>query len=222
MRPTSLVCPSPPSRCPSSSLLLFHLLLLLLLLCLSPVPSSSLNVFVAANEEECYFEELAKGEKMFASFAVQSGGYIDIDLRVYGPDLRVVYEVERAREGNFQFKATSSGSYKLCFSNAMSLVSGKALSFHLYTGHELAPLDAAKQAHLNPLEQQIVSVSEGVFGVHDTQVYLKYREVRHSATLQSTHSRVMWWNMLELLFLVSVSTFNILYVRQLFEKSGKK
>ena len=216
---------------PSTSRLSSHLhrlstflLLSLLLLSLSllPAPAACLNIFVGANEEECYFEELAKGEKLYASFTVQSGGYIDIDVRVYGPDLRVVYEAERAREGNFQFKATSSGLYKLCFSNSMSLVSGKSLSFNLYTGHELAPLDAAKQAHLTPLEAQIVQVSEGVFGVHDTQVYLKYREQRHSATLQSTHSRVMWWNLLELFSLISVSVFNILYIKQLFDKAGKR
>ena len=214
---------SPPL--PSHPLLSLHtlpLLLLFSLLSLLPVPSVALNVFIDANADECYFEELQKGEKLYASFAVQSGGYMDIDVKVYGPDLGLVYEVEKAREGNFQFKATAQGSYKLCFSNAMSLVSGKTLSFNLYTGHSLAPLDAAKQAHLTPLEQQIVSVSEGVYALHDTQVYLKYREVRHSATLESTHSRVLWWSLLELASLVSVSVFNIVYLKQLFEKAGKR
>ena len=202
---------------------LFSLLLVLLsLLSLFPSPSLGYNIFVGANEEECYFEQLEKGEKMYASFTVQSGGYMDIDVRVYGPDLRLVYEAERAREGTFQFKAIASGAHKLCFSNSMSLVSGKTLSFNVYTGGSLAPLDAAKQAHLTPLEGQIVAVSEGVYGVHDTQVYLKYREVRHSATLESTHSRVLWWGTLELLALISVSAFNILYIRQLFEKSAKR
>ena len=208
-----------PSPARALFLCLFSALFLLSLL---PPPSSALNVFIDANEEQCYFEELMKGEKMYVSFSVQSGGYMDIDVRVYGPDLRLTYEAEHSREGTFQFKAIAPGSHKLCFSNAMSLVSGKTVSFNLYSGHSLAPLDAAKQAHLTPLEAQIVAVSEGVYTVHDTQVYLKYREVRHSATLESTHSRVLYWSLAELFSLVSVSVFNILYLRQLFEKAGKR
>jgi hypothetical protein len=216
MRPTS---PFPTLSHPFP---LPFLALLFLLLTLIPSPTLSLNLFIGANEEECFFESLDQGEKLYSSFSVQSGGYQDIDVKVYGPDLRLVYEQDRAREGTFQFKAVSAGPHRLCFSNSMSTVSGKTVSFNLYTGHSLLPLDAAKQAHLTPLEQQIVQVSEGVYSVHDTQVYLKYREVRHSATLESTHSRVLWWGLLELMSLVSVSVFNILYLRQLFERSGKR
>ena len=194
----------------------------LLLLCLLPRPASALNVYVKPNDEECYFEDLQKGEKMYVSFSVQSGGYLDIDVRVYGPDVRIVYEAERQRDGNFQFKAVSSGSHKLCFGNAMSMVSGKTLSFNTYTGHSLLPLDAAKQSALSPLESEVMGVSEKVFGVHDVAVYLKFREVRHTQTLESTKSRVMWFSLLELAALLAVSVFNILFLRQLFERSGKR
>ena len=179
-------------------------------------------MYVAPNDEECYFEDLQRGEKMYVSFSVQSGGYLDIDVRVYGTDLRLVYEAERQREGNFQFKAVASGSHKLCFGNTMSMVSGKTLSFNTYTGHSLLPLDAAKQSALTPLEQEVMGVSERVYSVHDVAVYLKYREVRHSQTLESTKSRVLWFSLLELMTLVAVSAFNIIFLRQLFERSGKR
>jgi len=198
------------------------LLLVLASVCLLPSPARGLNIVVPANDELCFFEELNKGEKMYASFAVQTGGYGDIDINVYDAEQKIAYEQEHAREGTLQLKAIASGRYKLCFSNSMSVVSDKVVSFNTYTGRSLLPLDAAKQEHLNPLEQQIVAVSESVYAVHDTQVYLKYREVRHIQTLDSTASRVVWLSLLELAGLCSVSVFNILFLRQLFERSGRK
>jgi hypothetical protein len=58
------------------------LLLPLLLLSLLSVPCLSINIVVPPNDELCFFEELQQGEKMYASFAVQSGGYGDIDVKV--------------------------------------------------------------------------------------------------------------------------------------------
>lgn len=183
-------------------------------------PSTALNIYVKPNDEECYFEELVKGEKFYAQYAVQSGGYLDIDVRVTGPNDQIVYEGEREKENSFQFKAQQDGKYKLCFTNSMSMVYGKTLSFVIYTGASLLSVDAAKSEHLTPLEQSIVTTSEGLLGIHDSQVFLKYREIRHSQTLESTNSRVMWWSILELIMLISVSTFNIMYLRALFDKSG--
>jgi len=159
---------------------------------------------------------------MLVSYAVQSGGYLDVDLKVWGPDLKIVYELDRTKEGNFQFKALQAGSHKLCFINTMSLVSGKTISFNTYTGHSLLSLDAAKAEHLTPLEQAVISTSENLNNIHDTQVYLKFRDSRHSETVMSTNSRVVWWSLLELLGLVAISVFNIVFLRQLFEKTGKK
>ena len=218
-RPLSSSSSNPSFSLPSLASLVLCCAVFLFLL---PPPSSALDVYVKPNDEDCYFEDISKGEKMYVSFAVQSGGYLDVDIRVYGPDLRLVYEAERQREGNFQFKATASGSHKLCFGNTMSMVSGKTISFNTYTGHSLLPLDAAKQSALSPLESEVMGVSERVYSVHDVAVYLKYREVRHTQTLESTKSRVLWFSLLELLALIAVSAFNILYLRQLFERSGKR
>jgi len=220
--PSSHSTRSCSSTSPSLPSLVSLVLYCLLVLSVLPSPSSALDVYVKPNDEDCYFEDLQKGEKMYVSFSVQSGGYLDIDIRVYGPDLRVVYEAERQRDGNFQFKATATGSHKVCFGNTMSMVSGKTLSFNTYTGRSLLPLDAAKQSALSPLESEVMGVSEKVYSVHDVAVYLKFREVRHTQTLESTKSRVMWFSLLELMALLAVSVFNILYLRQLFERSGKR
>jgi len=204
----------------SSSSLLSLSFFLFLLFC--PIVINGLNIYVKPNDEECFYEYLSIGEKMLASYTVQTGGNLDIDVKVYGPDLGIVYEIERSREGNFQFKAILVGSHKFCFINTMSLVSGKTISFNSYTGHSLLSLDAAKTEHLTPLEQAIISTSENLNNLHDTQIYLKYRDNRHAETVESTNSRVVWWSLLELTGLVAISVFNIVFLRQLFERSGKR
>src|SRR5262245_19109826 len=44
-----------------------------------------------------------RGEKVVSSFNVASGGFLDIDIRVYGPDGKIVYEADREKDGGFQF-----------------------------------------------------------------------------------------------------------------------
>ena len=60
---------------------------------------------------------------MSGSFQVSTGGFLDVDVAVTGPDDRVVYSVQRETEGRFTFISQTAGTYKLCFSNKMSTVS---------------------------------------------------------------------------------------------------
>jgi len=58
---------------------------------------------------QCFFEEVSKGEKVVGSYWVAEGGNLDVDLRVLGPDGKIVYERERTQDGSFQFKAQAEG-----------------------------------------------------------------------------------------------------------------
>jgi hypothetical protein len=80
-----------------------------------------------------------------SSFNVVAGGFLDIDVKVYGPDNKVVFEAEREKDGAFQFVANTNGEYRLCFGNTMSTVTGKTVSFHMFVGNALAKHHAAKQ-----------------------------------------------------------------------------
>jgi hypothetical protein len=153
-----------------------------------------------------------------SSFNVAAGGFLDIDVRVYGPDGKVVYEQERQTDGSFQFVATAAGEYRLCFGNTMSTVTGKTVSFHLYVGNALAQHHAAKKEHLNPLENSILKLSEHLHAVRDAQEYAKVRERTCRNTTESTNERVMWWSILETISLFAVGAFQIYQLRRFLEK----
>ena len=50
-------------------------------------------------------------------FEVAEGGFLDIDVRIEGPDGRTVHSGERESNGKYTFAAHLDGVYKYCFSN---------------------------------------------------------------------------------------------------------
>merc|ERR1712202_3478 len=51
----------------------------------------------------------------------------------------------------------------------------------------------------------------------DQQQYSITREAVHRETAESTNSRVMWWTIAEVLFLVVLASFQIYYLKSYFE-----
>ena len=76
---------------------------------------------VDAHAEECFFDKVKMGTKMGLMFEVAEGGFLDIDVRIEGPDGKVVHSGERESNGKYTFAAHMDGVYKYCFSNQVSL-----------------------------------------------------------------------------------------------------
>jgi len=72
-------------------------------------------------------------------FQVASGGFLDVDSIIYGPTSNVIHSVERESEGKFTFTAEKKGVYKFCFSNMMSTLTPKTVSFQIVVGDLLDP-----------------------------------------------------------------------------------
>ena len=49
---------------------------------------------VDAHAEECFFDKVKMGTKMGLMFEVAEGGFLDIDVRIEGPDGKVVHQVK--------------------------------------------------------------------------------------------------------------------------------
>jgi len=97
-------------RAPASSLILVWILSFV-------HKSTSYFVTVDAHAEECFFDKVKQGTKMGLMFEVAEGGFLDIDVRIEGPDGRTVHSGERESNGKYTFAAHMEGVYKYCFSN---------------------------------------------------------------------------------------------------------
>eukprot|EP00457_Paulinella_chromatophora_P011392 gb/GEZN01011528.1/.p1 GENE.gb/GEZN01011528.1/~~gb/GEZN01011528.1/.p1 ORF type:complete len:200 (+),score=23.81 gb/GEZN01011528.1/:160-759(+) len=179
---------------------------------------SAFNVFVDPNNEECFFEIVNRAEKVFMTYAVTSGGLFDIDVKVTGPDMLPIFEEEKAKEGSVHFVALQTGIHKFCFSNVMSTVTGKSVSFHIYVGQALIHQQAAKREHMDPLDSAIRSLGHSVHSVKDAQDFLRLRAHIAQATSKSTSFRVLLWNFIEFVIMASVSVINLVLIRNIFDK----
>eukprot|EP01006_Ploeotia_vitrea_P031855 TRINITY_DN6414_c0_g1_i1.p3 TRINITY_DN6414_c0_g1~~TRINITY_DN6414_c0_g1_i1.p3 ORF type:complete len:211 (+),score=123.61 TRINITY_DN6414_c0_g1_i1:1-633(+) len=198
--------------------LLLLLLLLPLLLLLATQEAQAITTRIDASAEQCFFEEIERGEKVLGSFNVASGGFLDIDVRVYGPDNNIVFEMERQTDGSFNFVANEQGVHRLCFGNTMSTVTSKEVSFNLYVGTSLSSHGVAKTEHLSPLETSVLMLSEGLKAVENEQNYLTVRNRACKLTNESTHGRVWFWSSLNTVAAVAMGLYQVYFLRKLVEK----
>eukprot|EP01113_Clastostelium_recurvatum_P034960 TRINITY_DN480_c0_g1_i1.p1 TRINITY_DN480_c0_g1~~TRINITY_DN480_c0_g1_i1.p1 ORF type:complete len:214 (-),score=38.96 TRINITY_DN480_c0_g1_i1:78-695(-) len=197
-------------KCGASLLVLFGLCFL---------TNSLTNAFlinVDATKEECYYEDIPQGAPVNVMFQVTAGGFLDIDLRIQAPDHRVIYEGTRESEGKYTFNTYTTGIYSFCFSNRMSTLTPKTVSFLVNVG-ESTGKDLAKKDDITPLEQSITQLAEGVNAIQAEQDYMRIREMAHRNTTESTNARVMWWSIFEALMLVAMSIWQVYYLRRFFE-----
>lgn len=84
---------------------------------------------------------------------------MDIDMRVYNPKSQVVFEALREGEGKFTIPADADGSYKLCFSNKMSMVSHKTVKLVVDNGEGPDLTGLAKKEHMDSVEQTLITIA---------------------------------------------------------------
>ncbi|GAB5586567.1 p24 complex component [Umbelopsis nana] len=187
-------------------------ILLTLLVCLCQ-QVASLAVNVRANTQECFFEDLDVGDKMTITFQVGDGGNLDIDFWISDPAERVIKSGIRETTGTHEITASLKGRHTYCFSNQMSSVSDKSVSFNVHDVQK----QVSDSADIDPLEREIRELAESMSAVKDEQEYIVIRERQHRDTAESTNARVKWWSLGQLTLLVAVCFWQIFYLKRFFE-----
>uniref|UniRef100_A0A7S3DHW7 GOLD domain-containing protein n=1 Tax=Palpitomonas bilix TaxID=652834 RepID=A0A7S3DHW7_9EUKA len=183
--------------------------------------ASSLTFELDPHRQQCFYDEVKSGARVIGSYEVSQGGLLDVDVVVKGPDASELFKKDKSGTGRFTFNAEASGEYSFCFSNKMSSVSKKTVSFAIEVGDEDLSTgtkgELARQEHIDPIEKGILKLSEAIRGLQAEQEYLKMRERAHRDTSESTNARVLWWSILEASVLVAMSMWQIYYLRRFFE-----
>lgn len=183
-------------------------------------PAAALLVTVGAHDDECFFENVEQSNKLMGSFEVISGGLMDVDVAVYGPQNEVHYSVQRQKTGTFSLLAPTTGPYRVCLSNRMSTMTDKTVAFSMHVGDELFR-DVAKQEHITPLETEITQLADAIAKVEDEQQYMWARERAARDTNESTNARVLWFSVLEAVIMIVLGVWQALYLRSRFHGTGK-
>ncbi|CAD6187624.1 unnamed protein product [Caenorhabditis auriculariae] len=192
-----------------------------LLLSVLVASSSAYFIHIDANEEQCFFDRLISGTKMGLMFEVAEGGFLDIDVKIVGPDNKEIYKGERESSGKFTFAAHMDGIYTYCFGNKMSTMTPKAVMFtvEINEAHQ-QPVGAASNqeaADNQKLEEMVRELSQALMSVKHEQEYMEVRERVHRSINENTNSRVVMWAIFEAIVLVGMTLGQIFYLKRFFE-----
>ncbi|XP_054163055.1 transmembrane emp24 domain-containing protein 2-like [Oppia nitens] len=174
---------------------------------------------IDAHAEECFFDKVVTGTKLGLTFEVVEGGFLDIDVKITGPDSKVIHSEERASSGKYTFAAHMDGNYVYCFGNKMSTMTPKVVMFSMDIGDAPKTEEQlkAQDANHNKLEEQIKELSGALTAVKHEQEYMAVRDRIHRSINESTNSRVVLWAFFEALVLVAMTLGQVYYLKRFFE-----
>ncbi|CAL1700560.1 unnamed protein product [Somion occarium] len=167
---------------------------------------------VPASKKECFFEDLHVNDKMTVTYQVGGGGHLDIDFWLTDPEGQALDKRIKQTTGTASMTAAKDGRYEYCFSNQMSTVVDKIVSFNV---HGVIYVD--EDDTIAPIEREIRNLAQGLTSVKDEQEYIVIRERTHRNTAESTNSRVKWWSIMQAVVLFLVVAWQVYYLKSFFE-----
>jgi len=186
--------------------------------------ASAYFITVDAHAEECFFDKVEAGTKMGLTFEIAEGGFLDIDVRIVGPNGKVVHQGEQEGNGKYTFAAETSGIYTYCFSNQKSTMTPKVVMFNMdigeapkATGEHRAEGQEGDAANHGKLDDMIKDLSTSLWGVKNEQEYMQVRDRNHRAINESTNFRVVLWSVFEATVLFSMTLGQVFYLKRFFE-----
>ncbi|GAA5949731.1 hypothetical protein JCM3765_007666 [Sporobolomyces pararoseus] len=171
------------------------------------------TIDLQAGTKECFFEDLHTEDKMTVTYQVAGGGHLDIDFTMTGPpNDKLMNQQHKKDTGTFSFTADTDGRFTYCFSNEMSTVTGKTVSFNVH-----GVMYVEDDGHTAPIEKEIRALSAALEDVKDEQEYIVVRERLHRDTAESTNDRVKYWSIVQAILLAAVCGWQIFYLKRFFE-----
>ena len=196
-----------------------------------------LTIRLNAHAEECFFhqveaERVQQGHITFG-FLVLKGGQLDVDVQVVSPSDRILHSYTRATEAEQSFTPEEQGVYKICFSNKMSTITKKAVSFYFEEKDDTAPVvdrlrknrvaasagQQKKDAHadmqqISSMESSIMTLADKLETISYNQRHLRHRDIRHYSTTESTYSRLFWWSIVVTVVLIGMAFGQLYYLKR--------
>lgn len=201
--------------CPSGTGDMYYISYLPLFACIVSF-AESYFVTVDAHSEECFFDKVEQGTKLGLMFEISEGGFLDIDVKIVGPDGNVIYAGERETSGKYTFSAHKAGTYTYCFSNQMSSMTPKVVMFNMEIG-EAPSNESTDDGDHNKMEQMIKELTSALTGVKHEQEYMSVRDRIHHGINEATNSRVVTWSIFEAIVLITMTVGQVFYLKRFFE-----
>ncbi|XP_055309932.1 transmembrane emp24 domain-containing protein 7-like [Sitodiplosis mosellana] len=173
------------------------------------------------NDEECFHELITTTNiTCVFEFQVVSGGQLDVDVIIEGPNQRHIYKELRKEYDTFKFNVTHPGEHVICFSNQFSTFTHKSIFMSFVAGDE-NPLFKGSEEHDTVMTFMEATSDE----MHDTlsdiilgQTHYRLQEAHGRRFAEELNERVLWWSMSQTILIIAISLSQVLILRNFFSE----
>lgn len=178
-------------------------------------PSDMVTFEIPARGTEVLYEVIDVLPSLVrGAFFVSSQESKDLTVVIDGPDNAELYRAERKKEGIFYFDASMRGVHNFRFTNH-KFVEKLQVTVALHTGNcTEEPLD---KSHITPVERGMLDLIKGVKDFQMEQQFAQLRQESHYKTVHSANRNLFWFSILECVAVVSVSSWQIYYIKKILD-----
>ncbi|RLN67584.1 hypothetical protein BBJ29_001981 [Phytophthora kernoviae] len=169
--------------------------------------AAAVHVTVPSGGSECFSVEAETFKHGISlNYEVLRGVAEALETELTDGKEQIVY-ANTGVSGRYVSPIGEGGLHSVCFKNVMSPVGDVAIGFSFH---------ADDPSH-EELEDLVYELSVNLDTVKDTQAYMKAITNHHNEMITSTHSRIMWWTLIEMAVLTAVSLAQISFLRRTLE-----
>mmetsp|Transcript_103018 Transcript_103018/g.320423 ORF Transcript_103018/g.320423 Transcript_103018/m.320423 type:complete len:189 (+) Transcript_103018:222-788(+) len=175
------------------------------------VPELLLTFPLPPRTDEFFYEDVPPGPPVLIRggfFASASEETSSVEFSITDPHGNNMYEKSDEAEGLFHFVATEPGTYTFILSNH-KWMQEKMVTFAVGKGNETH----LQAEHLETMEDHIKSIERTLLDIQTESTYLWIRQKSHMKAVESIHTRVLAFCVVEFLILVGISGFQVYYVK---------
>lgn len=178
------------------------------------VPELLLTFPLAPRTDEFFYEEIPEGSPpvlirggFFAAAAEETSS---VEFSITDPKGNTIFEKEDEPEGLFHFVAKDPGLYTFILSNH-KWMQEKMVTFSLGKGNETH----LQAEHLETVEDHVKAIDKTLVDIQTESTYLWIRQKSHMKAVESIHTRVLAFCVVEFLVLIGISGFQVYYIKGL-------
>merc|ERR1711916_121650 len=192
--------------------------------CLSGT-SEGVYFYMRESADRCFTDEwevdyLVHGEYEIAPETVtpQRIHEFPFGVVIKAPSGTIMFEREQDFSGRFGFTTTERGVYSICFNLARlprsRKGSGRKVSLDIAAGFKTEDYtEVTQKEQLDPMTSEVRKMAQMAHNIKTEMKDMRAREIRHRATNESTNSAATWWSIVGLTLVLSLTAFQLYFVR---------
>lgn len=174
-------------------------------------------IFFELKEDQCFKEYVVQDQEFWSNYVISGKGDQNVLVQVFSPDKVVLYKSSpKSRQGTFNYVATQSGYYELCF----SLLDKQPKTVSINFSSEVQE-DWATEGEIEPLRNNLKHLSRNLDTVFRNINFYERREKIHRDLTERTCDRVLWSGVFKILVLCGISFTQVIMLTKFFAKTSQ-